>query len=193
MRLSESRQLHAASAAASTRLAVADANHNLRGLDEGLDSNSSAGSSATADSGAPEIPSRGDPGASFPSGKGGMEAINRYPFPDTVLMKAGFSGFVCVEKGVFAPQFFQDFITCYQLSAAIHQQQEQLHWDTLQLDRPAAASEFVSSCVQFKLAKLKCRGAHDQRASLTLILHRKRDRKPRPFKGLPLNKNSRFP
>src|SRR6266852_1238615 len=92
MRRSESRQLHPATAAAITTPAMADANHNRRGLDEVLDSDSSAGSSATAASDALETPSIGAIKASCPSGKDAMEAINRYPFPETVLMKAGLSG-----------------------------------------------------------------------------------------------------
>src|SRR5690348_15718401 len=58
-----------------------------------------------------------------------------------------------VEKGVGVPQLLHNFVPGQQLSHVLHQQEEQIHRDSLKPDDAAVAPEFVALPVQFNLRR----------------------------------------
>jgi len=67
-------------------------------------------------------------------------------FPDR-----GVDAVVGVEKYIFPPDSFDDLLPRNQLSSLLDQQQQQLHWNPLQLKQTARSPELIAVRVELKI------------------------------------------
>ena len=67
------------------------------------------------------------------------------------LADGGVDAVVGVEEDVLAPNPFYDLVTGHELPSSFNQEEQQLHGNSFQLERPAGAAQFVGAHVQVEI------------------------------------------